>query len=60
MSPAQAAPLLATAVNTNAAGCVMVKLRVMVFMFASVVVQVYVPAHSPEAVAADPPDGSQE
>ena len=43
-----------------AVGCVMVKFLVMLQEFASVMVQVYVPAASPVAVAAVPPDGAQE
>ena len=42
------------------AGCVMETVCVFTHIFASVMVQVYVPAARPVAVAAVPPDGAQE
>jgi len=47
-------------VADNAAGCVMLNVFVIVQLFASVMVQVYVPAQRPVAVAAVPPEGAQE
>jgi len=44
----------------SADGSVMLAVLVAVHPFASVIVQVYVPAESPVAVAAVPPDGDHE
>jgi hypothetical protein len=47
-------------VETNAVGCVNVATFVLVHALASVMIQVYVPAAKPVAVAAVPPDGAHE
>jgi hypothetical protein len=60
LHPALQETLVWELVAVNAGGCVMVNVRVIAQLFASVMVQVYVPAQRLFAVAAVPPEGAQE
>jgi hypothetical protein len=60
LHPALQETLVWELVAVNAGGCVMVNVRVTAQLFASMMVQVYVPAHRLPAVAAVPPEGAQE
>jgi hypothetical protein len=56
--PPKQETFVCVAETVNAAGCVMLNVAVVTHAFASVIVQVYVPAASPDAVAFVPPLGN--